>query len=196
MKQVSFLKQCESETLEQLSGALGHVAVFTYPDRPYMVWSFKYELGEKTEKTQMRDNPATYMEGAQKLHSFFRAFLFKRPDLSDQKAALDYGAVQTEIIKIVIFEGEKEKRCQKWQNLFATVAKDRNLDEVAKGRTSKSPIPKYDEVEWHHIRDGFHSLPTAGAITTEPVYRFFQAASFHRHYVLRELLPSYGLVVY
>ena len=192
-RQESFLKQCLSDTLEDLTGALGHAGVFTYPDRPYLNWSFKYEYGEDTDKKQVRDNPATFIEGAQKLHSFLRAFRTQRPDLTDTNAAIDFGTIQKGLFEIIYFEGEKDKRCLQWQNFFQKIVKDRSLVE---NNNNNLPIPVYDENEWHNHRDDFDKLTVASEITSKPIYRFYQAAGFHRHYVLRELLPSYGLVVY
>jgi hypothetical protein len=192
----TFLGRMGSQALENVTGALGHAAVFTYPDRPYLWWSFKYELGDKAEKHQEHDNPATYLEGTQKLHSFFRAFRAQRPDLADPEASLDFGAIQEAAMRIIIFEGEKENRCAKWQELMAQVARERNLAESNDPARAGAPIPIYEKDDWHNARDGFNSMSNAGDMVGTPVYRFYQAAGFHRHYVLRELLPSYGLVVY
>jgi hypothetical protein len=63
-------------------------------------------------------------------------------------------------------------------------------------------IPPYDQERWDADRDGFSNyLLTLRARNEKPspvalnVYRFYQAASYHRHYVLRELLPAHGIVV-
>jgi len=42
-----FIANIKSWLAETVSGALGHGAVATYPDRPYLKWSFEYEYPEK-----------------------------------------------------------------------------------------------------------------------------------------------------
>lgn len=46
---------------EKASGALGHSAVGTFPDRPFLHWSFNYEVsGELSD----RDNPASFLKAS------------------------------------------------------------------------------------------------------------------------------------
>ena len=56
----------KSEVAETASGALGHGAALTYPDRPYMHWQFEYEdrAGVGRGGIQDRNNPETFLEGA------------------------------------------------------------------------------------------------------------------------------------
>ncbi|MBW2370337.1 MAG: hypothetical protein JRH15_20900, partial [Deltaproteobacteria bacterium] len=51
---------------ETISGALGHGAVATYPDRPYLKWSFVYEYPNR--RRVQRDNPRDYLSGCRALH--------------------------------------------------------------------------------------------------------------------------------
>ncbi|MDO9566757.1 MAG: hypothetical protein Q7J15_08465 [Candidatus Desulfaltia sp.] len=44
-------------------------------------------------------------------------------------------------------------------------------------------------------RDHFLALDKPEEATASEVYHFYQAASLHRHYILRELLPKHELVV-
>ena len=61
-------RSVKSEGAEFGSGALGHGAVLTFPDRPYLHWEFRYE---NREGVQNRDNPATFLEAAEALHGMF-----------------------------------------------------------------------------------------------------------------------------
>ena len=67
-----FLTNVKSWFAEKLSGALGHGAAVTFPDRPYLKWSFEYE--DPKNDSGVRDNPATFLDGCQALHKLFRDF--------------------------------------------------------------------------------------------------------------------------
>lgn len=56
-------------------------------------------------------------------------------------------------------------------------------------------IPYYDPEPWDKQRDHFPALDKPEKAAASEVYQFYQAASHHRHYVLRELLPKHELVV-
>lgn len=56
-------------------------------------------------------------------------------------------------------------------------------------------ISHYDPAPWDKQRDHFPALNKPGKAAASNVYRFYQAASLHRHYLLRELLPEHELIV-
>ena len=60
-----------SDAAEILSGAPGHGAALTYPDRPYLRWRFDYEYPRK-RSSGLRHNSATFLEGCEKLRNMFR----------------------------------------------------------------------------------------------------------------------------
>ena len=51
------------------TGALGHGAVGTYPDRPFLKWRFNFKLNNRN--SGWRDNGATFLEACEKLHTAF-----------------------------------------------------------------------------------------------------------------------------
>ncbi|BFM51338.1 hypothetical protein [Marinomonas sp. THO17] len=53
-------------------------------------------------------------------------------------------------------------------------------------------IPQYRD--WN---EGFQNLSLGNSqdAMKHPIYGFYQAASYHRWYVLRDLLPKHGLMV-
>jgi len=73
---------------ENLSGGLGHGAVATYPDRPYLRWSFTYEDPERP--SGQRNNDETYLVGCRQLHAMFRGFLDAAPAHADNDG-VDFG---------------------------------------------------------------------------------------------------------
>ena len=101
---------------EELSGALGHGAVATYPDRPYLVWSFDYEQEDAVEGRRCtRDNPATFLAGCRALHDMFRQFADLEPS---QVRALDgrgFDAIEGAAAEVLATQGPKQDRIDAWQ---------------------------------------------------------------------------------
>ena len=180
-------RSVKSEAIEASSGALGHGAVLTYPDRPYLHWEFSYEdaAGETRSGIQDRDNPTIFLQGTEALHGMFR-----RVRESHESAGTDNGREWGEIVErvkaILDRPGRKEERIEYWQE--AAEAGD-----LFAGRGER--IPMYDEDEWNRLREQLASGGTDSSVVLEqPVFQFYQAAAAHRIYVLRDLLPSHGLV--
>jgi len=168
---------------ENLSGALGHGDAVTFPDRPYLKWGFEYEDPEK--KSLRRNNPKTFLKGCEVLHRFFRRFAMSRPEYGDENFSA-FPPIRALVEDVLKTEARKSGRIRAWQE----AAKSGRL--FASG---PEPIPRYNADLWHNQRDNLSRRKDSSGIPGLPVYRFYQAASVHRNYVLRDLLPSHGLVV-
>ncbi len=178
-----FLTNVKSWFAEKLSGALGHGAAVTFPDRPYLRWSFKYE--DPGKDSGERDNSATFLDGCQALHKLFRGFAKSRPDCAENNFSR-FSDIKQEVEDILKRQGPKKERIQAWQS----AAKTGNLF-----ATGPETIPRYNADLWHNERENLVRKKNSDAITGLSVYRFYQAAAVCRTYVLRVLLPSKGLVV-
>ncbi len=174
-----------SDGAEVLSGALGHGAVATLPDLPYLEWSFDYEFPELTDGASDRNNTDDFLEGCQKLHQMFQRFLAKNPEQGDG-GGVDFVDVSPKIRELLSFQHGKNERSQNWRRAFFN-------GEL--GLPDGEEIPPYDPREWDRKRDHFASLTQPESIADEPVYRFHQAAGLHRHYVLKEFFPDQSLIV-
>ncbi|GBC60412.1 hypothetical protein DENIS_1364 [Desulfonema ishimotonii] len=178
-----FLPNIKSWFAEKFSGALGHGAALTFPDRPYLKWSFEYEEPEKG--SGLRDNPATYLEGCEALHKLFRDFATARQDCAETAFA-EFSDIKGEVEKILNLQAPKKDRIKAWQdasttgNLFAT---------------GPEKIPLYRKHNWHNQRENLVREKDSSKTRELSVYNFYQAAAVYRTYVLRVLLPSKGLVV-
>ena len=179
----SLLSNVKSWFAEKLSGALGHGAAMTFPDRPYLKWSFKYEDPESDSGE--RDNPATFIEGCEALHKLFRNFGKARPDCAENKYSR-FSDIKKEVEAILNLQAPKEKRIRAWQ----IAAKNGKLF-----ATGPETIPKYNADLWHNERENLVRKKNSGVVTGLSIYWFYQAASVYRTYILRILLPSKGLVV-
>ena len=182
-KEGGLLRNIKSYIVEVVSGALGHGAVATYPDRPYLVWDFVYEKPKK--KSGKRDNPATFLEGCEALHNMFRKFVKFYPEFAENNSYKEFRTIRSELKRILNTQADKKGRIKAWQK--AVKSGVLHLSEEA--------IPKYKAEVWHKQRTAMDGKKHSTIALNRNAYRFYQAASVHRNYVLRTLLPKYRLIV-
>ncbi|WP_432735063.1 DUF6765 family protein [Maridesulfovibrio sp. FT414] len=185
-----WLENIKSWFAETLSGALGHGPACTFPDRPYLKWKFTYEDPERP--SQVRDNPATFLQACKELHKMFADYASRKPAISTGTGAIPFGTIEAEVDAILRFgsnEGDQvpteEERSNKW---IEAVTKNKLLGQ-------NEDFPEYLGIEWLKEKSKMHGDKHSEPAKNKSIYQFYQAASYHRHYVLRKLLPKYGLIV-
>ena len=180
-------RSVKSEAVETGSGALGHGAVLTYPDRPYMHWQFRYEdsRGEDRSEVQDHNNPETFLEGVEALHGMFKRVREVR-DTDGADNGRTWGEIVERVKAIIERPGRKQERVGYWQEaaaggeLYAAAAE---------------AIPSYEEHDWNEQREHLaDERADSSVVLDQPVFQFYQAAAAHRVYVLRDLLPGHGLL--
>jgi hypothetical protein len=172
-----------SDGAEIASGALGHGAVAVLPDLPYLEWEFEYELSSEVSR---RNNTEIYLEACEKLYDMFQRFVSASNDYDDGTSGVDFTTVKERVKDILSFQHGKAERSEQWRSAFSR-------GEL--GIPAGEEIPHYDPAPWDKERDKFPAMDKPDEVADSDVYHFYQAASLHRHYVLRELLPKHGLVV-
>ena len=172
-----------SDAAETLSGALGHGAALTYPDRPYLRWQFDYEYPRK-RPSGLRDNPATFLEACEKLHAMFVGLGERHPE-TRQDTGRAFEDIQDDVTRILAMQASREDREKEWKN----AAKAGNLF------VKTESIPPYQGALWKKGLDGLRKAKDSRQALDRPIFHFFQAAAAHRTFVLRDLLPKHGLVV-
>ena len=171
--------------------ALGHGAVFTYPDRPYLSWEFRYEtergpcVDPNDPTKSIRHNPTTFEEACEKLFKMYRTYLARSGGASEFPRVSSYSSVKPKIVEIIKFQGSLNERAAKWSEAFEGGFFGEALD----------PFPRYLGTDWIEEIDEAQDAEDADELLQSEVFKFYQAAEQHRAYVLRDLLPSYGLVV-
>ena len=176
-----------SSLVEEISGAIGHGGVFTYPDRPFLHWKVDFEK-TRHDGTKMsnRNNPETYVEGCEKLHSRLSAFAKTRYERPAVQSFEDIKEIVREIIK---FQGKKEERIEQRKQAI-------ERGTIYTPDESESEQAAYSEQDWADQKEEFHEFDSSDKGIDTHAYRFHQAAAFHRYYVLKDLLPKHGIAVY
>ena len=180
------IRAAVSGAAELATGALGHGGVSMYPDQPYLNWKFEYEYPSKSlPKISERNNQETFFEGCEALYHMFLEFVKLHPEHSNDDAFRDFDEMKSVIKNILAFEADKTDRSNLWREY------------AAKGflLKKKERIPVYNSTDWQEQHEKFSNLTNTADFAKLNIYKFFQAASYHRHYVLRELLPKNGIIV-
>ena len=167
---------------ETLSGALGHGAVATYPDRPYLQWDYETEYPE-IERISTRNNKETFLLACKQVHQMFRDYLEKCPEHAVDDG-VEFGSIEDRVIDILKIQASKEGRIDAWQQAAQRGDLFGGIKEI---------IPEYKP--WHDEWGKLAWIDDSSKALEFSLYRYFQAASTHRNYVLRRLLPSHGLIV-
>ncbi len=165
---------------------IGHGAVATYPDRPYLRWSFRYETGRHKKSDTERDNLCNFLEGCKYLYDFFSEFARVSQEDRDRFKPKEWKDIEDLVKDILKTEAPKGERVRRWKEhilsgSFCRVTKiDREIE--------------YNERLWHPRR--LESRRVGKDVKDTDPCKFFRAAWRHRQYVLHELLPSFGLLIY
>ena len=183
--------------------SLGHAFAATYPDRPYMEWTINWsQPNERVPELMLdkRDNPQTFLRGAEKLHEMFMRYAAelkqadangklvgwgnKAPATASFPQARSFAEVKDKIDEVLRAPGDKEFRCQKWNEFSQEVLRE--------------PIPAYEGDTWNNSWEdlaGAEEPKDAKDLHGVDIWQFYRAASVHRNFTLRVLLPDQDIVL-
>ena len=97
-----------------------------------------------------------------------------------------FGDIAARVREVLLTQADKAGRIAAWQ------------DAARSGElfgTGKETIPEYDGQAWNVQWEELNGNEDNEAAMNLPVRQFYRAASLHRPYVLRDLLPKHGLIV-
>lgn len=180
-RMIGFFDRIKTNLAEALP--MGHGAVATFPDKPYLKWEYKYEKGSR--KKVKRNNTDDYMEACKQLHQYFKIFVENNPGKGDIQKAVEWINFSAEIESLLKQEGKKEIRIKKWKEailynmLFNASERDKKI--------------KYDKRTWKITNEEKKNMKKDDIDETN-LYFFYKAAKKHRDYVLFELMPEIGLI--
>lgn len=158
---------------------LGHAGVAECPDRPFLKWSYEWEDQQEREQLVARNNPALFLSACEGLFGYFQ----RVAAVSGQGKALPFASIQEAIAEILAHDGDKDSRAEQW---IAAVGRGKPF--LAQGED----LPHY---MGGVLVSRFSDVQDASAMQQHPLFPFLLAVEAHRTYVLRDLLPSHGLLV-
>ena len=182
---VSGFQKLASMGASTATGALGHGAVGTYPDRPFLKWRFRY-MEDELNTGEWRENQKTFLEGCEKLHAALSAFGKQSGWASDP---VEFANIRDTVAGILAKEGNMAERTAEWQSkvlageIYPVADKQKEIQAL-----------DYDHSEWEQEKERFSELSHSDEIIGSAVYQFHQAAAYHRNYTLRHLLPNHGIL--
>jgi len=175
------------DNAEQAVGYLGHGGVGTFPDRPYLKWQFRYQASQLLSS---RNNPETFLEGCEHLYKKLLAFGHSLPTSDDFIPEVNFQNISHIIKDILDTEAAHNERIALWKSAILS-------NQLFTSASNESDFLNYDFRRWENDKNiTFTQLSKSCEGTKLDVYKFHQAAAHHRYYVLKDLLPSYGLAVY
>ncbi|MBS3756191.1 MAG: hypothetical protein KGY56_10890 [Desulfobacterales bacterium] len=179
-KAKGFINKLVSYGLSQ-AFPLGHAAATTYPDRPYLRWSY---VRASDGKTVERENPKDYLAGCKAMHEMFQAYLDKAPRQGASGVGRKWKDIRKSVKKIIELEGDKQARVRAWK----AAIRDNQLF----GGSTR--VPQYKGPKWSASIDDLEPEKIPKDMDKLPVYRFYQAARIHRAHVLSNLLPPNDVI--
>ncbi len=167
---------------------LGHGAVLTYPDRPFLKWHYIDHNNEKV----VRDNPEEFMKAAQEMCKAMRRFQAKDPD-ANVKGLEASDREKFEELIVGITEEDGEKRHEEWLARIAgghfSFGPER-LEYISKGEASW----KHKALKTREATDkGDEKFPYHPDFLVSDWKLFHDALQAHRFTVLHDILPLYGI---
>ena len=173
---------------------LGHGAVLSYPDRPYLRWSYTNGLGEDI----VRDNPRDFDHAARRLYQQLRRY---RDFAHDGDAVFTRTYDEPDALRTVaemlaaIDDEDGGVRHATW---LAAIAEGRfgfrdTVGYIDKGAGSWKAIALGidDDIDGDTMQ---YALPYPAEFANSHWKLFHDALQAHRFFVLHELLPRYGLL--
>lgn len=192
-----FFKADWDETKSDFVGSalpLGHGAVLSYPDRPYLKWSYTNGLGEHV----VRDNPKDFVEAANQTYQHFRRYR-DYPTVGDKVFNMvyeyppEFDAIARHIERINDEDGDS--RHGRWLEIIASgeLGFRDSIVYIDKGEGSWKHQALGTVEDVADLRD-LTPLPFARRFLGSNWKLFHDGLQAHRFFVLHELLPKYGLL--
>jgi hypothetical protein len=169
---------------------LGHGAVLSNPDRPYLRWGYINGLDQRI----MRDNPGDFLEAADQMCRWMQRYRIGDHQ-ADCPGLPPHDRQKIAHIMATTTERSSKVRHQVWLSAIAAGHFSFGKAKVcyrAKGKGSW----KYEAIGTEAVVDtGDEVFPFHTAFMDSHWKRFHDALKDHRTYVIDQLLPQYGIQV-
>jgi hypothetical protein len=164
---------------------VGHGAVATLPDRPYLHWEYTSKDGRHVERYNVED----YLKACQGLHAFFHDFVEANHTHGSPSEGSSWADIEDIVKNILAVEGKMADRINAWTQAVSS-------ESLFRKTTADTSINEYGEEtikEWGAqgiCRQYKNHMP----VEASNGYLFQKAAWNYRNYVLDDLFPSLGLI--
>lgn len=166
---------------------VGHGAVGTFPDRPYLQWEYEYEPLDKygSRKPVDRKNLDDFTKACERLHNFFGAFATDNTSNGDPDSPRSWLSIADRIHSILKENRPMDERIEKWKKAISS----NDLFSA----TDEDKIIGYSKKAWKSANIIFY-FDSGGNVENSDACLYIKAAWKHRNYVFHELLPGIGLI--
>jgi hypothetical protein len=167
---------------------LGHGAVLSHPDKPYLRWGYTNGRGAKI----WRDNPQDFLTAAEHLCQALQRYQLGRWD-ADVLGLPPHDRDLIAQMLTKITNPSKDERHQQWQAAIAAgnfSFGPASIPYIAKGPGSWKHIALGTESAFDHGDEIYKYHPE---FLHSDWKRFHDALQIHRLYVFHKLLPKYGI---
>ena len=167
---------------------LGHGAVLTYPDQPYLIWEYTNGLGERIR----RDNPKDYMQAVDHMFHVLSAYRQGNGNISFEKRDAmpveDREQIKHLLVNLVDEDGNK--RHQAWLKEIAVGSFSFGKEELAYRPSEK----RWKIQALRPVDKGRPRLIAYSDRFLQSNWKLFHDALMaHRFTVIREILPAYHI---
>lgn len=168
--------------------ALGHARALVYPDLPFLQWEYVNGLGTPV----VRDNPTEFLAAADAMCREMKRYRIGDPDAAEAGIDSDRDRdVMLQLFRITTNE-EGEKRHLQWRRMIAGGEFSFGPEQVSYAAEGESSWKSQALGKRWKLAKKYKYSP---AFLTSDWKLFHDAAQAHRFFVLRELLPRYGICV-
>jgi hypothetical protein len=179
---IAYLQHKAQELSANLAniGRLGHGGVLTYPDLPYLRWSYE----DAHQVRIARDNPADYLDACAYLYDRLVDFA-KLYYLDAYPPTAPWRTLKASIQLLIQTPGTGDMREENW------------LDAIAKNEIpGVTEVPsRYSSARWQEDFNTWVNEKELQTLRESTQYKFICAAYYHRDFVLKNFLPARGLVI-
>ena len=167
---------------------VGHAGAITFPDMPFLKWSFVRENGQKVK----RDNLPDFMAAARGIFNMTRRYVAKDTALPEIELPADDSAEIENLLETTLYI-DGESRHSRWlsaieQGIFSFGAA--KIDYVEQGQGSWKLMALGADPDKESGDEEFTFSPD---FMTSDWKKFHDAVQYHRLFILHDLLPRFGL---
>jgi hypothetical protein len=193
-----FAKAMGEQLLDRVTGffisevlPLGHGAVLSYPDKPFLKWGYTNGLGLVVQ----RDNPQDFLTAAEEMCLWMQRYLAGNPQARVPGLPEGDRRAIAELLN-GIREWESKARHERWLAAIGQGKFSFGAEEVAYiEEGSGSWVAEAFGVERPNFEDPRYQHPFSDRFAVSNWKLFQDAVAAHQAFIMQELLPRYGIAL-